>query len=430
MGDRGRSHMTGVAHPDEFIDAEAILSLQNRLTVIESGDDEVPENPILTGAPQPQTPYLITSRIDADGRVYPTVGLTSVAATTRKVWLTHRKVKNNGTYGPDIDQPFKVTDGQRAAGTMEIELDPLPPNKTFHLVRIEAKLTSADTDDGGNRAKNPPNDSQIPTLPSQGTQLASFSTGTAQTGNPVPNEIMNGKFKYSRAAWGATDDDGAASLANALAKWRRGDGTNTGGIGSRDITDSTSDPNNWQRAGTLSRTLRLTSSDPNFDPCARLERQPFDPGEPFCVEFALHFRGVLGTPELLMNFHVYLEDSVAGRIATSTYTQILGGVTPNVWTPVRMPETTVSSLYSPSSSGKQWVRFHLGTTLSTGSAIYIRMVRAGSAYGAYAPHPKDRTTPTSDPDTPQGTLSVTGTVGYGRNGGEATAGQIIRASTD
>lgn len=432
---RGRGYMSGGMWDGEY-DSETDVDHEKRLAELEAGDEDASgSTETLTGVPQCATPFLVTSRVDANGLVYPVLGFRSLAANLRRFWPTIRKVKHDGTYGPERRHPgVKINPEDLAVDFKEVEWhEGLPPNFTWDCVLIEAKLTDSGANDGGNLDQEP--DPYTSKNAPDGTELGRFSTGAGQTGPEADNEIMNGKFRYSIDAWNPADDDGGAAGPNKLAKWRYGTPNALGGDPSSQITTDVANGNYWQKVftgGVPPACLVLTSSVVTRDPCARLEKTPFDAGEPFNMSFIAKLHGVPNSVELLHDLIVTLEDSIAGVIATTQKTALGLGLSNFEWREVRLDEVFVEDDYAQAVGAKQWVRLHLTGSIGAGRAILIDKARAGHMAGAYRPHHQDRQR-ANDPDAGRQGGQRRGAVGYGRTGAEVPAGvggQVIRSAQD
>ena len=438
MANRGRGFMSGGVWDGEY-DSQSLIDLDARLKTVEASGETGSNT--LTGVPQCANPFMIADRVEGDGKHYVSLRFVSVGTDCRRIWVTLRKVKRNGLYGKELREDFRIEQDHRDAGEATFEWpNGLPPNFTWDCVRIEAKLTNADDDDGGSRDQIP--DPYTSLVAPNGTQLGRFVTGTAQAGGEVANEILNSKFRYSHDTW---DDDGGGGGANRLAKWRFGFATAIGGNSADSIVANTVSTarNYWGKTGhflfgttfirggvlVLFRGGGIVSIE---DVCARLQKRPFDPGEPFHVQLSRLTARSLTSFDPAVNLIATLEDSSAGVIATTTFVGINQTVGPFNWEPVRFPETTVSESYLPATGSQQWVRLRLSQSLSQ-AAVVIDKVSASHMAGAYQPNSRDRQQTADSDVVDTGGGSGRGPSGYGRTGGESPAGaggQIILPVTD
>lgn len=441
---RDRSNQIRGAHADEVTkrgltadDVQAAITAATTTPVVTT----------LNGVPTCTNPFVIGSRVDAStGLVFPTMRFGNVSSNCRRFWPTIRKIKRNGLYGPPLVNRIRVGPEHIAAGGfVEHEWEKgLPPNFTFHVVLIEAKLTGFVNEDGGNRDQFP-NPYTPVTVPSGTSFLANgiILTGDAQSGPEAENECLNSKFKYSRATWEADPDDPSGS-ATELAKWRFGTGLGFGGNNADPIVAASVSTarNHWCKVGyffssgfvnagtlVLHRGGQFPSSE---DVCARLQGRPFDPGEPFNVQMSRALKRNLAFTDQPANLIATLEDSNAGVIATTTYAGInLPQNGPWPWEQIRFPETFVSTSYIPSGNSKQWVRLRLSASQSF-TRVTLDKVSFSHMAGSYKPHPRDRQQ-LADSDITDTQGGGRGPSGYGITGNESPStgqGQLIRIPTD
>lgn len=425
MGNRGRGFMSGGVWDGEY-DSETLINLEKRLATLEQDNEDNAGTSTLTGVPQCATPFLIASRVDTDGLVYVTLRFTSIASLLRRFWPTIRKIKRDGTYGKERRHPgYKVSPAQIAANSVEMEwFEGLPPNFTWDCVLIEAKLTDASSDDGGSHDQDP--DPYVSKPAPDGTQLGRFVTGAGQAGNQVLNFCQNAKLKWDSASWvninaGGTgiDHDNSPPLgANDCAKWRYALNNNSG------LNTTAANGNYWRKTGAFPGTLNLQSSNSAFDPCNRIQGKQFDPGEPFCCGFNGILNGQFSALDLTASLTATLVDDglPAGSqvVATSTFPSIAASMSRSEWRYMQMPPTTCASSWVP--TGRQWVRWHLDTTLSSGRSIIGDKFYISTMQGAFAPNINDLAQ-TADPTAASPSAADgRGTSGYGAQSGNFPTG--------
>lgn len=436
MRTRDRSQSVRGAHADEII--EPGLSKDDVVKIIE--DTAAADTPVtLTGLPSVGSPYFVAARVDADGQVYVTVFFQNISAALKRFWITHKIVRSDGTYGKPRRQAVPVTVQNKIDGQMQVEIHHgWRPNHTVHLVLIEGKFVSAIDDDGGRTDQNPPvatyQDRSVP----NGSQLASFSTGGGTILAQVDNEVMNSKGKWSGSIYVKPNSVVEGGAATDLAIWRHPIvGAQIGGDPARRVTTATANLNYWLKTGTNSPGFVLTSADPDRDLCVRLSQRPWDGGEPLlAATSALKTGSWTIVEDNLVQLVCYLEDDVAGRIASTTINAVgdlinVGTAIVNFWQHLQFPATTVSAAYAPAGASRQWLRFGLrGSGLGAGKTLILYKVQGGHQQGAYRPHQNDRAQDTA-PDAQAPTAGGgRGTVGIGITGSESTAGEIIRPISD
>ena len=427
-----RSQNIRGAHVDEIL---ATGNIKKRLDALETAQD-TSTNPTttLTGVPQCATPFLISSRVDADGLVYPTLRFTSIAQLLRRFWPTIRKVKRDGTYGKERRHPgYKVSTAEIGANSVEMEwFEGLPPNFTWDCVLIEAKLTDDQSNDGGSHDQTP--NPYISKPAPDGTQLGRFVTGPGQPGNQVFNFCQNSKFKFGSASWldlNGTDDNGPTTPGpltdNDCAKWRYALDQNRG------LSTVVANGNYWRKVPAFPATMNLQSNDPTFDPCSRMQGSPFDPGEPFNVAFSAILNGTFSGADLLANLTCSLIDDglPAGSqvVASTTFSALPSSLSRTTWNAVQMPPATCLESWVP--VGRQWVRWHLDRTFA-GRSIIVDKVMYSQMQGAYSRNANDLAQTNNPQALPTGGGSR-GASGYGSQSGNfqtGGSGGIYRPSTD
>lgn len=443
---RNRSDRMGGAPADAFLKKGLTLD-EVREEIAAASDGETPTTAI-AGVPQavlfPDPPgYAFATRVGPDGKIYATVAFTSIASTLRRFWFTHKLVRTDGTYGELRRQAVQVTAAMIAANRCEVEIaHGWRPNRTVHLCLVEAKHSVAITDDGGSRDQLPAAATYVDLPAPSGSQppLATFSTGAGIVSAQVDNELYNSKFKYECLIYtrpnGTVDNPTGTAPASALAMWRLPViGAQLGGDNGRFITPVVANQTYWDISSSNSPTLHFGGLTADQDACCRSQQKPWDAGEPFIVAAAFRLNGVWSVTDEFAALECYLEDSVAGRIATTRINNIGGKATRFSWLPLQFEETTVLATYVPSGSSKQWVRFGLrsGFTLSGGRTLMMYKAQAGNMQGAWKPHPNDRGqdgNPTAIPPTSVGGRA---TVGVGTSGSETpsgSGGQVIRGNVN
>lgn len=437
---KDRGFMSGQVWDGEYA-SQGEIDLANRIATLEAGagDDT---GTTYAGVPQPATPYVIAQRADPNGKIYSSVRFTSISANLKKFAFTHKMVRPDGTYGEAQRQIVHVTAAMIAADDCSIEIEhAFRANRTIHNVLIEGKFTTTVSDDGGNTDQNPPaatyQDEAFPGEFGQ-TPLATFTTGAGIVGPQVDNELYNTKCKYAADTYtkpnGTTVD--AVGQPTALAMWRFPVvGAQIGGDNTRFLTTALGGQQHWDISTiNYAPCIMFEGNTPDQDVCGRTQQKPWDAGEPFAVAAAFRLNGNFAGTDLLIGIEAYLEDSVAGRIATTQINGIGSKANRFTWENLQFDLTAVSSLYTPTPGSKQWVRFGLRGPAALSAAVSIAMYKpqAGNMPGAWKAHPNDRGqegNPTAAPTSGGGR----GNVGVGTTGNETPAssgGQIIRGNVN
>lgn len=438
---RGRGFMSGQVWDGEYR-SQGEVDLEAKIDAITPST--VDAGTTYTGVPQPATPYAIpgAQRADPSGKIFTSVRFTTISNTLKSFAFTHKMVRPDGTYGEAQRQVVEVTAAMIAADDCSIEIEhPFRANRTIHLVKIKGKFTSPRSDDGGNTDQNPPEDDyEDESFPGEfgQTPLATFTTGAGVVGPQVENDLYNSKFKYECLVYTKpntlTDNQGGLAPASALAMWRFPVvGAQLGGDGTRFITPVVANTNYWDISTANSPCLHLRGLLPDTDVCCRTQQRPWDAGEPFNVAVAVRKNGNWSVTDNLARLECYLEDSVAGRIATAIITGVGNKASTSTWLRLQFEEAAVSSSYAPTGASKQWVRMGLrnatgGFTLSGSATLMLYKPQAGDMQGAWKPHPNDRGQDGNPTAAPPSTSGGRQACSVGTSGSETplgSGGQII-----
>lgn len=442
MANRGRGFMSGGVWDGEY-ESQTDIDVKARLDDLEGAVDPGDTGTTYSGVPQPATPYMIAQRADPNGKIFTTVRFTSISNNLKRFWFTHKMIRPDGTYGEAQVQRVDVTAAMIAGDSCQVEIEhAFRANRTIHLVKIKGKFTTTVSDDGGNTDQNPPEatyvDEQSPGETSQ-TELASFSTGAGIIGPQVDNEAYNTKYKYEALVYtkpnGLVDNAGAPP-ASALAMHRFPvAGLQIGGDNARAITPVVGNQTYWDISTTNAPCVNFTAFAPDQDLCGRLQQKPFDAGEAFLAAAAFRLLGTWLVNADLNDLECYLEDSVAGRIATTRIAGIGGKADRFTWQTLQFEATTVSALYVPTAASKQWFRVGLrgGIPLGGGRALMMYKFQVGNMQGAWKPHPNDRGqegNPTSAPPNASAGRAVCSVGTSGSETPSGSGGQIIRGNVN
>jgi len=445
MAGRDRSNLVRGAHADELakrgLSKDEVTDLINAAVV----PDTTPQ--VIGGVPQPVVNpnppgYAFANRIGPDGKFYASCAYANIGATMRRFWVTHKLRRPDGLYGELRRQSVKVLAEHVANNRAEVEISHgWLPNRTVDLVLIEAKHSVAITDDGGNFDQNPSAATYVDLDAPSGSQppLASFNTGAGVVGPQVDNELYNTKFRfeclvYTRPNASVDNPSGTATAGNCLAMYRFPTvGAQLGGDNARFVTPVVANENFWdQSTPGYTPCVQLGSILPDRDLCGRTQQSPWEAGEPFCVAGLFRLVGVWSFTDTQSTLEAYLEDTVAGRIATTRILGIGEKASRLLWLPLQFDITNVVSTYAPTPGSRQWVRLGLRNSfgpLSGGRRLAVYKLQAGNMFGAWKRHPQDRNQEGNPTAPPPDATGFRGTANVGITGSETPAGaggQVIR----